>query len=79
MVNRLLPMAPNESSTFCSVALADVDRGGDFGRVEPVKRPLNADTDLAWERTDNGEDLNFGSGATTGWDGLVVWGRKPPN
>src|SRR5258708_1702741 len=79
MINKLLPIAPNESSVFCSFELADVDRGGDFGRVEPVKRPLNADIDLAWERTDIGEDLNVGSGATTGWNGLVVRARKPLN
>jgi len=78
-INKLLPIAPNESSVSCSFELADVDRGGDFGRVEPVKRPLNADTDLAWERTDIGEDLNVDSGAITGWNGLVVRARKPLN
>lgn len=79
MINKLLPIAPNESSVFCSFELADVDRRGDFGRAEPVKRPLKADTDLVWERTDIGEDLNVGSGAATGWNGLVVRARKPLN
>lgn len=79
MVNRLLPIAPKES---CScLALTEFDREGDLGRVEPVKRPLNADTDLcvvAWERTDKGDDLSDGSGVPIGRIGLVVW-RKPTN
>lgn len=77
--SKLFPTAPNESSVFPSSGLADELREGDLGRVEPVKRPLNAETDLcvpAWERTDNGDDLDNVSGTTTGW---VIWERKPLN
>jgi hypothetical protein len=65
MVNRLLPIAPKDSSIFSDLGLIVVDREGDLGRV---KRPLNADTDFcvaAGERVDNGDDRNEGSGAST--------------
>jgi hypothetical protein len=68
MLSKLLPIAPNESSVFAESGLTCVLREGDLGRVDPVKRPLNADTDLwvlAWERIDNGDDLDDRSGPTT--------------